>query len=81
MNLKSVRKGRDSAVVPAQSIPPWEFRPNRAAQIPVYHGDNVKHRFHSTNCEEFNCSSCIAVFRGREQAVKAGYHPCSVCNP
>jgi len=62
-------------------IPPWEFRPNRAAQIPIYHGDIVKHRYHSTNCEEFNCSSCIAVFRGREQAVKAGYHPCSVCNP
>jgi micrococcal nuclease len=62
-------------------IPPWEFRHSKGSQIPIYHGDIVRHVFHSSNCEEFDCTKCIAVFRGREQAVKAGYKACGVCNP
>ena len=62
-------------------IPPWEFRHSKGALTPIYQGDIVKHIFHSSNCEEFDCSSCIAVFKGKEQALKAGYKPCGVCNP
>jgi micrococcal nuclease len=62
-------------------IPPWEFRHSKGALIPIYQGDIVKHVFHSSNCEEFDCNSCIAVFKGREQAIRAGYKPCEVCNP
>jgi micrococcal nuclease len=62
-------------------IPPWEFRHNKGARIPIYHGDITKHVFHSSNCEEFDCSSCIAVFKGRDQALKAGYKACGLCNP
>lgn len=62
-------------------IPPWEFHKRREVQVPIYHGDIVKHVFHSSNCEDFDCTSCIAVFRGREQAVRAGYKPCNVCQP
>jgi micrococcal nuclease len=62
-------------------IPPWEFRQNKGVHVPIYHGDIVKHVFHSSNCEDFDCSSCIAVFKGREQAMKAGYSPCGACNP
>ena len=61
--------------------PPWEFHSRREAQLPVYHGDIVKHLFHTSNCEDYDCTSCIAVFKGREQAVRAGYKPCTVCNP
>jgi micrococcal nuclease len=62
-------------------IPPWEFHQDREAQIPIYHGDIVKYLFHASHCEDFDCPSCIAVFKGRELAVKAGYKPCSACNP
>lgn len=62
-------------------IPPWEFRSSKGAQIPIYHGDIVRHVFHSSNCEEFDCSSCIAAFKGRDQAIRGGYKACSVCNP
>lgn len=62
-------------------IPPWEFRQSKGATIPVFHGDIVKHVFHSSNCEDFDCNSCIAVFRGRDQAIKGGYGPCPVCSP
>ena len=65
----------------ANPIPPWEFRKSTEAKIPIYHGDIVKHVFHSSNCEEFDCPSCIAIFKGREQALKAAYKPCGVCNP
>jgi micrococcal nuclease len=62
-------------------IPPWEFRHSKGSQIPIYQGDVVRHVFHSSNCVEFDCPKCIAVFKGREQAVKAGYKPCGVCDP
>jgi micrococcal nuclease len=62
-------------------IPPWEFRHSKGVLIPVYQGDIVKHVFHASNCEEFDCTSCIAVFKGREQALRAGYKPCDKCNP
>jgi micrococcal nuclease len=62
-------------------IPPWEFRLSKGAHIPIYHGDIVRHIFHSSNCEEFDCDKCIAVFKGRDQAIKAGYKGCAVCNP
>jgi len=62
-------------------IPPWEFSERRQVQVPIYHGDIVRHIFHSANCEDFDCPGCIAVFRGREQAIRAGYRPCSVCQP
>jgi micrococcal nuclease len=62
-------------------IPPWEFRHSKGAPVPIYQGDIVKHVFHASNCEEFDCSSCIAIFRGREQALRAGYKSCGKCNP
>jgi micrococcal nuclease len=62
-------------------IPPWDFSPKNAVQVPVYHGDIVRHVFHSSNCLEFDCSSCIAMFKGRDQAVRAGYKPCDICRP
>ncbi len=65
----------------ANPIPPWEFRKSTEAKVPVYHGDIVKHVFHSSNCQEFDCPRCIAVFKGREQALKAAYKPCEACNP
>ena len=61
--------------------PPWEFRRSKGAMISIYQGDIVKHVFHTSNCEEYDCNSCIAVFKGREQAIKAGYKPCGTCNP
>ena len=62
-------------------IPPWEFRYSKGALVPIYQGDIVRHVFHASNCEEFDCVSCIAVFKGREQAIRAGYKPCDKCNP
>jgi micrococcal nuclease len=62
-------------------IPPWEFRHSKGSLVPVYQGDIVRHVFHSSNCVEFDCNSCIAVFKGREQAIRAGYKPCDKCNP
>jgi|WetSurMetagenome_2_1015567.scaffolds.fasta_scaffold74654_3 micrococcal nuclease len=77
-HAKRQKLGLWSALNP---IPPWEFRHSKGVLIPVYQGDIVKHVFHSSNCEEFDCNSCIAVFKGREQAIRAGYKPCDKCNP
>jgi endonuclease YncB( thermonuclease family) len=61
-------------------IPPWEFKPGKA-QNPVYSGDVLTHRFHATNCPDYNCKSCIATFKDRSKAIAAGYTPCPECKP
>jgi micrococcal nuclease len=72
------------------AIPPWEFRRYRAKgmdhedgekSVVIYHGDVVTHVFHAPGCEDFNCKNCIAVFKTREAAIRAGYKPCGKCNP
>ncbi len=61
-------------------VPPWEFKSGKYHGA-IYSGDIVTHKFHSTNCPEFSCRSCIATFRGRAKAIAAGYSPCASCNP
>ncbi len=62
-------------------LPPWEVRKDKQSHKSIYSGNIVSHVFHSTNCEEFECWNCIATFRGREAAVRAGYKPCELCSP
>jgi micrococcal nuclease len=78
---KQAKKQRAGLWSVPNPIPPWEFSPKREVQIPVYHGDIVRHIFHSSNCLEFDCKNCIAVFKGRDQAIRAGYKPCDICRP
>lgn len=47
----------------------------------IYHGDVVNHIFHAPGCRDFNCKNCIAVFKSKDAAKRAGYKPCEVCNP
>ena len=68
-------------------IPPWEWRRGKRSNTKKeqisgpYHG-NVKSKvFHRPGCRYYNCRDCTAVFRSREQAIKAGYRPCKVCKP
>ena len=50
-------------------------------QPSVYHG-NVKSKvFHRTGCQHYNCKNCISTFRAPDEAIKAGYRPCKLCNP
>lgn len=47
----------------------------------VYHGNTKSKIFHRPGCRYYNCSSCSAVFHGRQKAIDAGYRPCRVCKP
>lgn len=46
-----------------------------------YQGDYVTHLFHKPGCLYYGCKSCTVIFREREDAIKAGYLPCKICNP
>lgn len=48
---------------------------------PPFHGNTVTHVFHAPGCQEYDCDTCIVPFKTREQALRAGYKPCSLCNP
>lgn len=52
-----------------------------APSAPAYHGNTKSKRFHRSGCRYFYCKHCTAVFKTREEAIKAGYIPCKVCKP
>ena len=56
-----------------------EAKPLVAAK--PYHGNVKTKKFHRHGCRYYSCRNCLANFKTREQAIKAGYYPCKVCNP
>jgi hypothetical protein len=47
----------------------------------VYHGNTDSKVFHSPSCPYYLSKSSIMIFNSREEAVKAGYSPCTTCKP
>ena len=47
----------------------------------IYHGNVRSHKFHRPSCRYYNCKNCIAEFKSREAAIRAGYIPCKICKP
>jgi len=50
-------------------------------QTVTYHGNVGSQVFHKPGCKYYDCKGCTASFKSRDEAVKAGYKPCKVCNP
>jgi hypothetical protein len=46
-----------------------------------YRGNVKTKSFHRPSCRVCNSKECVARFKTREQALKAGYRPCKVCKP
>jgi len=53
----------------------------KSKEANYFHGDTVTHVFHSPGCQEYNCRNCIVPFKTSDQAIRAGYKPCELCNP
>lgn len=72
-------------------IPPWEFRHGKTKtnsnnykivkNIIVLHGNVNSNIFHNNSCKQYECLNCTVHFNIREDAIKAGYKPCKICNP
>ncbi len=62
-------------------VPPWDRSMRRSKEANYLHGDTVTHVFHAPGCEKYNCRNCIVPFKTRDQAIRAGYRPCELCNP
>ena len=47
-----------------------------------YLGNAYNHTFHVPGCRYYGCKNCTTrAFDTREEAIKAGYRPCKVCQP
>ena len=44
-----------------------------------YHGNIESRKFHAPGCRYYGCEKCIAMFKGRQAAINAGYTPCMIC--
>lgn len=68
-------------------IPPWSYR-HRGKQVSTteqesgpFHGNIKSKVYHCPRCQHYNCKNCIVILNTREEAEKAGYHPCGSCKP
>ncbi|MCK8601043.1 thermonuclease family protein [Desulfoferrobacter suflitae] len=75
--------------------PPWEFRRSTKTKYSPsmvdfltglvkgrgYHGNVSSKVFHSEQCKHYNCKNCTARFSSRDEALRAGFKPCSMCRP
>ncbi len=49
---------------------------------PRYLGNAYNHTFHVPGCRYYGCRDCTTrAFDTREEAIKAGYRPCKLCQP
>lgn len=46
-----------------------------------FHGNVESKVFHKSGCQAYDCKNCTAVFKTRDEALKAGYKPCGMCKP
>lgn len=56
-------------------------KPQPAPVTKPYHGNVKTKKFHRFGCRYYSCRNCLARFKTREEAIKAGYYPCKVCKP
>jgi len=56
-------------------------KPQPAAAAKPYHGNVKTKKFHRPGCRYYSCPNCLARFKTRDEAIKAGYYPCKVCKP
>lgn len=62
----------------------WSQEDKKPQPAPVakpYHGNVKTKKFHRFGCRYYSCRNCLARFKTREEAIKAGYYPCKVCRP
>ncbi len=64
---------------PASSLPGES--PDEAETETIYHGNAGSRVFHAPSCKYYHCKTCSEAFIRREDAVAAGYKPCTLCLP
>jgi hypothetical protein len=47
----------------------------------VYHGNTSSRVFHHPSCKYYHSKACVEVFRHKEEAMRSGFKPCTICNP
>ncbi|MBN2431606.1 MAG: hypothetical protein JXQ27_09030 [Acidobacteria bacterium] len=63
-----------------------DFRATRTraepvAPSPAWRGNPGNQVFHTVGCRYYDAPGCTTRFRRREDAIRAGYRACKVCNP
>ena len=47
----------------------------------IYHGNKDSKVFHSPSCQYYNSKNSKVIFYSRDEAIEAGYSPCTTCKP
>ncbi len=74
------RHGRQIHKQKARQHPASRAKTSSSLNGPL-HGNTKSKIFHLPSCKSYNCKSCTAVFNSTQEALQAGYHPCTRCQP
>ncbi|HEX7151759.1 MAG TPA: Ada metal-binding domain-containing protein [Thermoanaerobaculia bacterium] len=80
------RLGGDQPPLPHPPLPKTEGtateEPVPSAKVEAQYTGNVNtHKFHRLTCRYASCKNCTVRFATRDEALKAGFRPCGVCDP
>lgn len=77
--------GSVPAVARSPSPPPAGLERPAPASAPVaravYHCNLKSKKFHRPGCRYYHCPNCQVVFGSWQEALTAGYAPCTLCRP
>ncbi len=69
---------QEQKINPAKKSKSKKSAPSPAEQ--AYFGNKNTHVFHLRTCNNYNSSTCTAVFNSLKEAKKAGFRPCKLCS-
>ena len=74
-------KEKAGAVTPPAKASDAKAGAAKTATSGDYHGTTTEKTFHKPGCRYYNGKNATAIFKTREEAIKAGYKPCKICKP
>ena len=69
---KSKKEKTEAPATPAADAAPAATTPAADAVV-EFHGNTSTKKFHPPCSKDYNCKNCTAIFKSKEEAVKAGY--------
>lgn len=71
----------ENAIEAIKNVKQWFGKTQALSANYNFIGNTQSLVFHKTTCKSANCKNCTIKFNTAKEAIRAGYHGCSMCKP